>query len=99
MGTLDPRKLIYLKINHMNIFHMKISQITVCFRAMPQTFAYDAQIMPLKLTLCSLYLYMSSYCNLITNIAELWISVVFIISLQHEISCTKDVIFFNLAIA
>ena len=29
MGTLDPRKLIELKINHMNIFHMKISQITV----------------------------------------------------------------------
>ena len=29
MGTLDPRKLIYLKINHMNIFYMKISQITV----------------------------------------------------------------------
>ena len=29
MGTLDPQKLIELKINHMNIFHMKISQITV----------------------------------------------------------------------
>ena len=29
MGTLDPRKLIELKINHMNIFRMKISQITV----------------------------------------------------------------------
>ena len=29
MGTLDPQKLIYLKINHMNIFHKKIPQITV----------------------------------------------------------------------
>ena len=29
MGTLDPRKLIELKINHMNIFYMKISQITI----------------------------------------------------------------------
>ena len=29
MGTLDPRKLIELKINHMNIFHIQISQITV----------------------------------------------------------------------
>ena len=27
MGTLDPRKLIELKINHINIFYMKISQI------------------------------------------------------------------------
>ena len=30
MGTLDPRKLIELKIYHMNIFHMKISQIMAC---------------------------------------------------------------------
>ena len=29
MGTLDPQKLIKFKINHMNIFHMKISQIMV----------------------------------------------------------------------
>ena len=29
MGTLDPQKLIELKINSMKIFHMKISQITV----------------------------------------------------------------------
>ena len=29
MGTLDPQKLIELKINHMNIFYMRISQITV----------------------------------------------------------------------
>ena len=29
MGTLDPQKLIELKINHMNIFYMKISQIMV----------------------------------------------------------------------
>ena len=29
MGTLYPQKLIELKINYMNIFHMKISQITV----------------------------------------------------------------------
>ena len=29
VGTLDPRKLIELKINRMNIFHMKISQITI----------------------------------------------------------------------
>ena len=26
VATLDPRKLIELKIYHMNIFHMKISQ-------------------------------------------------------------------------
>ena len=29
MGTFDPQKLIELKINHMNTFHMKISQIAV----------------------------------------------------------------------
>ena len=29
MGTLDPRKLIEMNINHMNNFHMKISRITV----------------------------------------------------------------------
>ena len=28
-GYLDPQKLIELKINYMNIFHMKISKITV----------------------------------------------------------------------
>ena len=28
MGTLDPRKLIKMNINHMNNFHMKISRIT-----------------------------------------------------------------------
>ena len=27
VGILDPRKLIELKINHMNIIHMKIFQI------------------------------------------------------------------------
>ena len=48
-----------------------------------------AQIMLHKFTLCSLHLY--SYCNLITNITCLWISVVFIISLQHEISCTTEI--------
>ena len=32
MGTLDARKLIELKINCINTFHMKIFQITVsCF--------------------------------------------------------------------
>ena len=31
MGTLDPQKLIELKINYMNIFHMKISQIIMVF--------------------------------------------------------------------
>ena len=29
VDTLDPRKLIEMNINHMNNFHMKISQITV----------------------------------------------------------------------
>ena len=29
MGTLDPRKLIEININHTNNFHMKISRITV----------------------------------------------------------------------
>ena len=29
VGTLDPRKLFKLKINHMNIFHIKTSQITI----------------------------------------------------------------------
>ena len=29
VGTLDPRKLIEININHMNNLHMKISQITV----------------------------------------------------------------------
>ena len=48
------------------------------------------QIMLHKMTLRSQYL--SSYCNLITctSIIYLWISVVFIITLQHEVSCTKE---------
>ena len=29
VGTLDPRKLIEMNINHTNNFHMKISRITV----------------------------------------------------------------------
>ena len=54
--------------------------------AMPQNSTYYAQMM---LTLCSLYL--SSYCNLITNITCLWVSAVFMISLQRVIFYPKEI--------
>ena len=37
VATLDPRKLIELKINHMNIFHIQIYGITLLSSAQKVT--------------------------------------------------------------
>ena len=69
MGTLDPRKLIEMNINHMNNFHIKISRITVFNLILGDTHAHVPHAAYISIGRLNIYLkqlrsyHVKSDCN------------------------------------